>query len=103
MKLSASGVFLLNSRSGQCDCPDTWRSVTYAGTAHSEQLTSLPGILSTWSASAVNPEGTVIALYDGGIIDLVPVPPPACGQKGKCLHFQMQQLLGRGTLLAWEQ
>jgi hypothetical protein len=101
MKLSASGVFLLTSRSGKCACPDIWNSVTYAGTAHSQQLSHLPGIPS-WSASAVNPEGTVIASSDGGIINLVPVPPPACDQAGKCLHFQMKQLLGRGILLAWE-
>jgi hypothetical protein len=103
MKLSASGVFLLNSRSGKCDCPDIWNSVTYVGTAHSQQLTRLPSIVSTWSAAAVNPEGTVIALYGGGIINLVPVPPPACDQTGNCLHFQLKQLLGRGTLLAWER
>jgi hypothetical protein len=106
MKLSASGVFLLNSRSGKCDCPDIWNSVTYIGTTHSQQLTRLPSIpstLSTGSAAAVNPEGTVIALYGGGIINLVPVPPPACAQTGNCLHFQLKQLVGRGTLLAWEQ
>lgn len=101
MKLSASGVFLLNSQSGKCDCPDIWNSVTYAGTAHSQQLSAVPGI-SSWNASAVNPEGTVIALYYGGIISLVPVPPPACDQARKCLQLQMKQLLGRGTLLAWE-
>ena len=77
--------------------------MTYIGIAHSQQLTRLPSILSMWSAAAVNPEGTVIALYDGGIINLVPVPAPACYQTGKCLHFQMKQLLGRGTLLAWER
>lgn len=101
VKLSASGVFLLNSRSGKCDCPDIWNSVTYVGTAHSQQLSPVPSIPS-WNASAVNPKGTVIAVDDGGIINLVPVPTPACDQAGKCLHFQMKQLLGRGALLAWE-
>src|SRR6266702_3368202 len=100
MKLSASGVFLLNSQSGKCDCPDIWNSMTYIGIAHSQQLTPLPSILSTWSASAVNPEGTVVALYDGGVINLVPVTPPACDQPGECLNFQLKQLLGRGALLA---
>jgi hypothetical protein len=101
VKLSASGVFLLNSRSGKCDCPDIWNSVTYAGSAHSQQLSPVPSIAS-WNASAVNPEGTVIAVDDGGIINLVPVPAPACDQAGKCLHFQMKQLPGRGALLAWD-
>jgi len=102
VKLSASGVFLLNSQSGRCHCPDIWNSVTYAGTAHSQQLSPVPSIPS-WNASAVNPEGTVIALYYGGIINLVPVPPPACDHARKCLHFQMKQLFGRGALLAWER
>lgn len=101
VKLSASGIFLLNSRSGKCDCPDIWNSVTYVGTAHSQQLSPVPSIPSL-NASAVNPEGTVIAVDGGGIINLVPVPAPTCGQAGKCLHFQMKQLLGRGALLAWE-
>jgi hypothetical protein len=103
MRLSASGVFLLNSRTGNCDCPDLWNSATYAGAMHSQRLSRLPSITSTWRVSAVNPEGTVIALGEGGgLIDVVPVPSPACDQEGKCLHFQMKQLSGRGTLLAWE-
>jgi len=103
MHLSASGVFLLTSLVNNCTCEGPWPRVTYAGSERSQQLSRLPPITSTWTAAAVNPAGTVIALEEGGaLIDLVPVPSPECNQEGKCLHFQMKQLFERGALLAWE-
>jgi hypothetical protein len=102
LKWGSNGVFLLDSQSGKCDCPDLWNNVTYAGTVHNEQLSRVQTISGTWDTSAVSPEGTVIALANVGVIDFSPVPSPACDLAGKCLHFQMKQVLGRGALLAWE-
>jgi hypothetical protein len=104
IRLSASGTFLLNSQSGRCACPDLRNSVSYAGTVRSQQLSLVTGIPLTWDSSAVNPEGTVIAVDDAGAgaIYFLPVPSPACQQAGPCLHFQVKLMLGRGNLLAWE-
>ncbi len=102
MKWGPNGVFLLGSHS--CDCLFGGDYVTYAGTVSSERLSRVQTILDTWNAAAVSPEGTVIALgYGPAIIDFAPVPSPACDAAGKCLHFQMKQVVGRGTLLAWDR
>lgn len=103
MKWGPNGVFLLGSQPVRCDCPGGGYNITYAGTVHSERLSQVQTILDTWNAAAVNPESTVIALGYSGIIDFAPVPSPACDAAGKCLHFQMKQVVGRGTLLAWDR
>jgi hypothetical protein len=103
MTWGPNGVFLLQSQPVSCDCPGGGDSVTYAGTVHSERLTRVQTILNAWNAAAVNPESTVTALGYGGIIDFAPLPSPACDAVGKCLHFQMKQVTGRGTLLAWDR
>ncbi len=104
MKISPSGVFLLNSQSGKCSCPDRWSNATFVGTVGSRRLfrvqTGLGPWPWPWAASAVSPGGTVIALAYGGVINLVPVPSPLCDQE--CLRFPMKQLRQPGTLLAWE-
>jgi hypothetical protein len=102
MTISPSGVFLLNSQSGNCDCPDLWRNATFAGTVGSRQLSQVQTGLGPWAASAVSPGGTVIAVAYGGVINLVPVPSPACDQAVECLRFPLKQLFQQGTLLAWE-
>jgi len=101
IRIMPDGLFLLTSQSGNCNCPQLWNSVTYIGYVHDRRL-SHATVFPVSGASAVNPEGTVIALDEAGIIDIFPVPPPACHRIGKCLRFQMKQLLGRGTLLSWE-
>jgi hypothetical protein len=99
LKLAASGILLLNSQHGECTC-DVWSIATYVGTVHGGQLTRVETGISPGN-SAVNPAGTVIAMGYRGIINFLPVPPPAC-EAAECLRFPVKQLLGRGTLLAWQ-
>jgi hypothetical protein len=106
MKWGPNGVFLLDSQTQQT-C-SSGSHVMYAGTVHSDRLSRAQTIEESWNASAVNPEGTVIALAQPGFIDFVPVPSPACHAGGKCLRFEEKQLLGpllpgRAMLLAWDR
>jgi hypothetical protein len=106
MKWGPNGIFLLDSQSDQPCIPGP--RVMYAGTDRSDRLSRARTIQVSWNASAVNPEGTVIALAQPGFIDFVPVPSPACQAAGKCLRFEEKQLLGpllpgRAMLLAWDR
>jgi len=97
------GVFLLRAKVGTCDCPDTWSNATYTGTARKQVLSRQQTFGDPWNAAVFNPAGNVIAFWysNGGAIGFVPVSAAACGQAGRCLHFQPKPLYGRGTLLAW--
>lgn len=105
MKWGPNGVFLLEAQSNPT-C--AWAQMMYAGAVHSQRLSRVQTIQVSWNASAVNPEGTVIALAQRGFIVFVPVPSPACGAAGKCLRFEEKQLIGpplpgRAMLLAWDR
>jgi len=104
MKWGPDGIILLEDQT-RPTC--AWDQIMYAGTVHSQRLARVRTIQTSWNASAVNPEGTVVALAQRGLIDFVPLPSPACHAAGKCLRFDEKQLigpvLGRGMLLAWER
>ena len=98
-----NGIFLLETQSGKCDCPDLWNYVTYAGTMQGEPLSRQQTFGDPWDAAVFNPTGNVIAFWysNDGTIGFVPVSGTACSRAGRCLRFQPKPLFGRGTLLAW--
>jgi hypothetical protein len=106
MKWGPGGIFLLDAQSPKPCAPGP--HVMYAGSERTARLSRAQTSEVNWNGSAVNPEGTVIALAQPGFIDFVPVPSAGCHAAGKCLRFEEKQLLGpllpgRAMLLAWDR
>ena len=97
------GLFALQTGAG--DDPGSWH--TYVGTAgrgsgpHSGRLSS--GVAYGQNGVVFSPGGTVLALDDGGMETLVPVPRPQCqaGHGSRCVEFQPLVFPKPGAIQAW--